>query len=81
MKNQNNKEQIERIESVDGEMGKCPVCGGYELIYGSIKDYRRGFFCRWYCRDCGSEGEEIYTAEFSHHNITHRGEREDEENA
>lgn len=78
MKNQKNKE---RIETVHGAMGECPVCGGYELDYGPIKDCADGFFYRWYCRDCGSEGEEVYTAEFSHHNITHRGEREDEENA
>ena len=70
MKNQKNKE---RIETVHGVMGECPVCGGYELNYGPAKDCNGGFFYRWYCRDCGSEGEEVYTAEFSHHNITHRG--------
>lgn len=71
MKNQKNEEQI---ETVHGEMGECPVCGDSDLNYGPIRDCAGGFFYRWFCRSCGSEGEEVYSAEFSHHNITHRGE-------
>ena len=70
MKNQ--KKEI-RIESVSGEIGVCPVCGNSCLDYSPPEEWTRGIFYRWICGFCHSAGEEVYIAEFSHHNITHRG--------
>lgn len=51
------------------ERGQCPCCGNGNLSYDSAKFDGDDINYPWECQDCGSNGSEWYSLEFSGHNV------------
>ena len=51
------------------ENGRCPICNGANLNYGSIEIEGDMLYYPWKCEDCSQEGEEWYNLAFAGHNI------------
>jgi hypothetical protein len=51
------------------EQGICPCCGSINLSYDAINIVDDNVNRPWKCDDCGSNGSEWHSLEFSGHNI------------
>lgn len=51
------------------EMGVCPNCKEKSLNYGSIELEGESTYFPYQCKECGLEGEEWYSMEFTGHTI------------
>lgn len=51
------------------EQGVCPKCGSHNLEYDVISIECEACFYPYTCNDCGQEGEEWYSMEFTGHNV------------
>ena len=50
--------------------GICPFCGSDYLDYGGMEPEDNNMvYYPWTCKNCGLQGEEWYTLEFSGHEI------------
>ena len=49
------------------EEGRCPVCGGGNLEYGTMYPDDIGVIYPWTCQDCKAKGDECYNIEFAGH--------------
>jgi len=55
------------MEYKQNEQGKCPLCGDEELNYDVSDFVENDVVYPWDCPNCGAEGKEFYTLEFSSH--------------
>jgi hypothetical protein len=53
----------------DIEQGSCPCCKSDNLAYGAVEHTEDNLYYPWECQDCGSNGKEWYSVEFSGHNV------------
>ena len=60
--------QLEESKYIN-ECGVCPKCGKEDLEYGSIKLEDNMCYFPYKCKNCGLEGEEWYSMQFTGHNI------------
>lgn len=51
------------------EQGFCPRCNSGNLDYGAVRLEGEMCYFPYTCEDCGQQGEEWYSMEFSGHNI------------
>ena len=57
-------------EDYTNRQGECPRCHSYNLEYQAIEIEGDGMcYYPYKCEDCGQEGEEWYSMEFSGHNV------------
>ena len=59
----------DKCNSNDIEQGSCPCCGNTNLSYDSANIDGENISYPWECQDCGSNGSEWYSLEFSGHNV------------
>lgn len=57
------------MEKYKNEPGVCPKCGSHDLEYDVINVECEAAYYPYTCNDCGQEGEEWYSMEFTGHNI------------
>jgi len=60
----------------DGKMPQkqkiCPVCGCTDLAYVPSRPDGQAVCYGWVCRGCWAGGQEVYSLEFSGHQVTFR---------
>lgn len=54
----------------DIEQGTCPCCTSTNLNYSVLELEGEGISYPWECEDCGSNGTEWFSLDFSGHNVT-----------
>lgn len=53
----------------DIEQGSCPCCQSDNLAYSAVEHSEDNLYYPWECQDCGSNGKEWYSVEFTGHNV------------
>lgn len=56
-------------EDYTNEQGLCPKCKSGNLNYGVAEFEGDMLYYPYTCDDCGQQGEEWYSLEFSGHNV------------
>lgn len=56
-------------EDYTNRQGECPKCHGYNLDYKAVRYEGSMCYYPYECEDCGQEGQEWYSMEFSGHNV------------
>lgn len=57
------------INELENSMGVCPYCKEQNLDYGAIQLEGEMAYFPYKCYNCGLEGEEWYSMEFTGHNV------------
>lgn len=70
-KMENNEEKYPKIDenNLENSMGVCPYCKEQDLEYGAIQLEGECAYFPYKCNNCGLEGEEWYSMEFTGHNV------------
>ncbi|MFW6173487.1 MAG: hypothetical protein ACOC5T_07075 [Elusimicrobiota bacterium] len=63
----NESGEIEYLEKILKEEGKCPNCGNEKLTYERFEMDSGGGYYPYTCEECGFEGKECYDLEFAYH--------------
>ena len=53
----------------DIEQGSCPCCASTNLNYSTLELLSESISYPWECEDCGSNGTEWFSLDFSGHNV------------